>query len=216
MKKICRAVLLFSLVTVLLTGVCGLFTGCSAKPSVEELYDRVAELIEESNRVNSIFYGVGLPVYRQDSEYAQIRHLYYNFKYNEDYEFVTEYANFRSFEEIREATEKVYGKKMTEILFTHAFTGYAINDGTGNAQYSYARYLEDESWLYQSASATYVYYTGMLIYDYSSMRVDDPSDENACYVLIDCWDADTPEKKETKRIRLVKEEGEWFLDTFVG
>lgn len=211
-----KAVLLLTL-AVLLTAGSGLaLTGCSSKPTEEELYDRVAELLEGAGKVNYVFYGVGLPVYRQGSEYAEVRHLYYDFKYGTDYEYVAEATPFRSFEEIREATRKVYGSKLSEILFTHAFTGYAVSDGMGDAQYSYARYMEDSEWLYQSTSDKYVYYTGMLVYDYTTMRVDDPSNDEACYILIDCWDPETPEKKETRRIRLVFEEGNWYLDSFTG
>ena len=215
-KRIHKTVLLLALTVLLLAGAGSALTGCSSKPEVEELYDRVVELLEGAEKINYVFYGAGLPVYRQGSEYAENRHLYYDFKYGTDYEYVAESTPFRSFEEIREATRRVYGSKMSEILFTHAFTGYAVSDGLGDAQYSYARYMEDGEWLYQSTSGNYVYYTGMLVYDYTSMRVDDPSNDEACYLLIDCWDPETPEKKETRRIRLVNEDGSWYLDTFTG
>ena len=57
-------------------------------PHVDDIYDRVVELIESSYEINTVFLGAGLPVYPNDSKYAELNHLYFDNQYD-DYEIVT-------------------------------------------------------------------------------------------------------------------------------
>lgn len=210
-KTIC---LLLSLVCLALS--CFSFSGCATPPAVEDIYDRVVELIEASYEVNTVFYGPGLPVYETNSKYAQVRRMYYNFDKLGSYEFVTEYAKFMGEEEIMLAAEKVYSAGfLNDVLAMAAFTGYASNDGAGGVDYMYARYLEDETWFYQS-TADNTHYTAMRVYDYSTMQVLSLGRSDACKISMDSWLEDSPEQVETVELSLLLQDGEWYLDSFSG
>ena len=184
-------------------------------PKLESIYDRVVELVEASYDVNTVFYGAGLPVYRTDSVYAENTQMYFGFQYKGFYEVVTENADYISTLEMMMEAEQVYSKAyLEEVLYPHAFTGYAIGSEAGS-EFSFARYYEDEEWIYQSVSDKN-YLKGMRVYDYSTMKIAYPSNSKACYVTMDSWLEDTPEKIEKIRLRLVMQDGQWYLDSFSG
>ncbi len=184
-------------------------------PRLDSIYDRVVELVEGSYRVNTVFYGAGLPVYRTDSAYADFTHLYFDFDYMGSYEIVSEGSEFISSLDIQRAAEEVYSKAyLEEVLYPLAFEGYAI-EGGGKADYAFARYLEDEEWIYQATSSEN-YLKGMRIYDYSTMKIVYPSNSNSCYVEMDSWLENEPERVISVRLRLILQDGEWFLDSFTG
>lgn len=184
-------------------------------PRLESIYDRVVELVEVSYKVNTVFYGAGLPVYRTDSPYADFTHLYFGFDYAGNYEIVREHSQFISSLDIQNAAEQVYSKAyLEEVLYPLAFDGYAI-EGGGKADYAFARYLEDEEWIYQAVSSEN-YLRGMRIYDYSTMKIVYPSNSKSCYVTMDSWLENEPDKIISVRLRLVLQDGQWFLDSFTG
>ena len=71
-----------------LTVSCGGCDGCSScngcdsceapPPELYQVYDRMVELIEASKEINTVLYGVGLPVYHQGGDYANYNQLYYS------------------------------------------------------------------------------------------------------------------------------------------
>ena len=212
-KKLLKVIVALILVLAIAFGIVWFFF--LRAPKKEVIYDRVVELIEGSYAVNTVFYGAGLPVYRKDSAYADFTHLYYGFDYAGTYEIVKEGTQYISSLDIKNAAEAVYSKAYLEdVLYPLAFDGYAI-DGGGKADYAFARYLEDEEWIYQSTSSEN-YLKGMRIYDYSTMRIVYPSTSKACYVEMDSWLEDDPEKVTSIQLRLVLQDGEWYLDSFTG
>ncbi len=211
MKRILSALL----VAVLLALLSLSLVGCG-RPELEEVYDRVVELVEASHELNTVFYGPGLPVYHFDSELAAAKGLYTDYKHQGSYEMVSEYAKFLTTDSVLEAAGMIYSTEyLSDELSTYAFTGYAQNDSIGGAIYSYARYLEDDEWFYQSV-ADKPFYTAMRIYDYSTMVVEPNSRRDACYVSMDSWLEDDPDRVTVITLRLVSEDGEWYLDQFTG
>ena len=215
MKK--RILTLFLSLCILLGTAAGL-SSCSRPPKVEEIYDRVVELIEASYELNTVFYGAGLPVYKSDSTYAEFTHMYYDFAYQGEYEIVSEYSKFLSDQAIRDAAEKVYSTAYLEdVLYPNAFVGYAIADGTGGSAYAYARYLDESDSLYQTIHDKDYLTNGMRIYDYSTMKIVSPSKADAIYVSIESWLPSDPSNIMTDPIRLVlQDDGLWYLDSFTG
>ena len=210
MKRIIALFLL--LVTSVLS--CVTLTGCAA-PKVEEIYDRVVFLVEASYEVNTMLYGNGLPVYRTDSEYAALKHIYYDFDNLGTYEYVTEQAKCFTFDMIKKKARKIYSEDCLKALFEYCFTGYATNNGTGQMVIDRARYLEDGSWIYQS-TAKNNFACEMRFYDYSTMKVHSLGRRDACSVTMDSWLVSKPDKIENVEIYLVLQDGEWFLDSVTG
>ena len=193
------------------------FTSCSRAPALEDVYDRVVELVEASYDLNTVFYGAGLPVYKTDSEYADFTHMYYDFSHKGTYEYVTPRAKFLSEDQIRQAAEKVYSKDYLEnVIYPATFVGYAIDDGMGDAAFAYARYMEEYGSFYQSTRSE-SYISGRRVYDFSTMQVVKPSKADACYVTMLSWLEDSPEAVTSVRLRLIlQDDGLWYLDSFTG
>lgn len=200
----------------LLSGVT-MLSSCSRAPAVEDIYDRVVELVEASYEINTVFYGAGLPVYKSDSEYAKFTHMYYDFTHEGSYEYVTEYAKFHSESQIRQAAEAVYSRDYLEnVIYPATFVGYAIDDSMGDAAFAHARYMEEYDSFYQSTQFE-SYIEGIRVYDYSTMEIAKPSKEDACYVTMLSWMDHEPEVKTMVRLRLVlQDDGLWYLDSFTG
>ena len=212
MKKIVVTVLTVLMLISLIPTV----SGCASVPAVEEIYDRVVFLVEESYELNALFYGCGLPVWEEDSEYVDFMHLYYGLNSAQSYEMITQNAKFYSVDEIKQAAEKVYSKDyLNDVLYKTAFDGYAIEDGAGGAVVGVSRYYENEGYFWQAKNHK-VFYTAMRIYDYSTIQVHALGRGDACVVTMDSWLEDTPEKVENVEIPLVLQDGKWFLDNFTG
>ena len=214
-----KKIIAISLAVCLLVGVCIGFFTCSLyrAPKVEEIYDRVVELVEASYELNTVFYGAGLPVYKTDSLYAEFSHLYFDFPYRGQYEMVSQFSTFAAIDEIKLAAQRVYSAAYLEkVLYPAAFDGYAMGDGVGGTAFAVSRYLEENDWIYQSTEDNH-YLMGMRVYDYSTMKVVKPSRSNACYVEMLTWLDDAPDIVSTVRLRLVlQDDGEWYLDSFTG
>lgn len=212
MKKI----ITFTLALLLLVMLPMSLSSCAA-PALEDIYDRVVELVEGSYEVNSVFYGVGLPVLRADSEYAELNRVYYDFAQSESYEYVSPYAKFLSEDEIMAAARRVYGESMLQnVLSVSAFTGYAIEDGIGGSMVSRARYIIQNNRFCQSTKESDVRYTAIRIYDYSTMQVHSLGRSDACSVTMDSYLESDPSAIDNIELYLILQNGEWYLDSFTG
>ncbi len=197
------------------------FTSCAA-PALEDIYDRVVELVESSHEINTVFYGVGLPVYAVDSEYVMrtLPHLYYGFSQKDSYEFVSEHAKFADEASIREAAAEVYGTAQLSIFADSAFTGHAIEDSIGGSVISRARYLEQvvgtSRRFCQSTEKPNIDRTAMRIYDYSTMQVHSLGRSDACTVSMNTYLENSPDVVTVIELHLILENGVWYLDSFTG
>lgn len=195
---------------------CVFLFGNNKTPHVEDIYDRMVYLIESSHELNTVFYGCGLPVWEDDSEYVEFMHVYYGLAPARDYEIVVPNAKYLSVSQIKEAAEKIYSKDyLNDVIYRSVFDGYAISDGIGGSVVGVARYYEEGSYLWQSKDYK-TFYTGIRIYDYSTMQVHSLGKTDRCVVTIDSWLEDSPEKVENVEILIAKQDGEWYLDNFTG
>ena len=185
-------------------------------PKVEDVYDRMVYLIEASQEVNAIIYGCGVPVWEDDSEYVEFMHVYYGLDPARDYEIVMPNAKYLSVQQMKEAIEEIYTKEyLDEVIYRSIFDGYAIENGAGGAVVGVARYYEEGAYLWQSKDFK-TYYTGMRVYDYSTMQVRSLGKTDRCVITVDSWLEDTPDQIETVEILIARQDGEWYLDNFIA
>lgn len=177
-------------------------------PALEEVYDRLVEVIEGAHEVNTALFGVGLAVYERDSSECALNNMYYNAA-DDGMEYVSEYSQYRTADEIREAAEKVYSEDYLSSLFETVFTGYAYEEG-GDSGVLPARYTEKEGRMYQS-SYIKAMVKGQRTYDYASMEI---ISGNATYieVSIRSYAFETPNTWITGDLGFVYENGNWYLD----
>ncbi len=205
-----KRILTFFLACALLVASLAGMTACSLKPPppLEEVYDRLVEVIEDSHEVNVLLFGAGLPVYpRGDAEDALI-HRYYG-KPDNGQEFVTPYAKFQSVDAMKAAIEAVYGREYRESLFASLFTGYA---DTGMSMTMPARFSEDENALYQNMYVDALIH-GMRVYDYAGMEIAEGSHSTYLRVSIPSYTEDHPGEWVRVFVSFVYENGDWYLDS---
>ena len=188
----------------------------NSAPRVEDIYDRMVYLIESSQEVNALIYGCGLPVWEDDSEYVEFMHVYYGLEPAQHYEIVTPNAKYFSVNQMKEEIEKIYSKEyLDDVIYRSIFDGYAIEDGVGGSVVGVARYYEEGNYLWQSKEFK-TFYTGMRVYDYSSMQVRSLGKTDRCVVTLNSWLEDSPDQVETVEILIALQDGEWYLDNFIA
>ncbi len=185
-------------------------------PDVDDIYDRVVELVEGSKELNAIFYGAGLPTYSEDRATAEFDYRYFDTSaYPSGYEYLSDYTTFTSEQDIRDAAEKIYSKEFLENrVYPGAFVGYAVEDGAGGAVFAPARFLDEGTGMYVSLRGEDLLTHGTRVYDYSTMQVAAPSNARKCTVTIESYLPDDPSNVMLARISLVKQDdGQWYLDS---
>ncbi len=202
MKKI---ILIFLLVTSLLLSA----TSCSNRgpaPALDDVYDRLVEVIEASHEVNVLLFGVGLPVYARGDAEDELIHRYYGVTDN-GREYVTPYTKFLTVEEMKAAAARVYCTDYRESLFASLFSGFA---DSGISMTMPARYYEDERSIYQNKYVDPLV-TGMRVYDYASMKITKESYDTYLRVEIRSYPENAPDEWKITHLSFVYENGNWYL-----
>ena len=221
MKKRFCMILALMLVMALVgcSGGCASCSACSKAPELETVYDRVVELIEASKEVNTVLYGAGLPVYKIGSSYANQTQLYGDADtdtFGLSYELVTEYAKFQSDTQIKALAEKVYTPECLAPFYSTCFDGHAFTDSQNSFITSEARFDTGSTEFGQSVDLVNGL-SGMRVYDYSSMRIINPSTQTQFIIMINTWMENTPNQIEEVRLSFVLgADGQWYLNTFTG
>lgn len=202
-------ILLIAVGVVLPLAGCG---GCSSRaPALEEVYDRVVELVEKSYRLNTVFYGAGLPVYDKSSP------VYAEFYANNTSAYVREYSvvdprcGFFSVESLKEAAAEVWSPDLLEEqVYPAAFDGLMAVIGTASAT-APARFQEDSENLYCLDTAKEEARVA-LIFDYATMKIVKPSNATRVLLTMDAWEENKPEARFSFRLTIVNVDGVWLLD----
>ncbi len=177
-------------------------------PKLEQVYDRLVEVIEKSHEVNVLLFGAGLPVYSRGDAEDTLIHRYYGVVDN-GREYVTPYAKFMTVEEMKTAVSEVYCAAYRESLFSSLFTGYA---DSGLSVTMPARYSEDEKAIYQNVYVDPLV-TGTRVYDYASMKLTKESFDTYLRVEVQSYSEKTPGEWKTTYLTFVYENGNWYLNS---
>ena len=199
------------LALVILCGAAVGLASCPAAapaPELEEVYDRIVEVVEASHEVNVLLFGAGLPVYPRGDAEDQLIHRYYGVN-DDGREYVTPYAKYKTITEMQAAISAVYSTEYRESLFETLFTGYA--DG-GMSVVMPARFQEDERYLYQSLYVDPLV-KGVRVYDYASMEIVEHSHSTYMRVAIPSYTDSKPDEWVTVYLSFVYENGDWYLDS---
>ena len=207
-----KRILTLLLALILLGLAVCLFACCDAPrepaPDIDEVYDRLVQVIEASHEVNVLLFGAGLPVYPRGDAEDELVHRYYGFS-DESREFVTPYAKYGSIAEMQAAIAAVYSTEYRESLYESLFTGYAADEMSVMMP---ARFSEDEKFLYMSRYVSPLV-DGVRVYDYASMKIVSYSHASRLRVSINSYTEDRPEEWKTVYLSFVYENGDWYLDS---
>ncbi len=205
-----------ALIVICLSLIFSLVSCSNSAPDIEEIRERVEYLIEGAFEINEIFFGNGLPIDEGGAViYGEV----------EGYDYVSNEAKYRTVIQIKEAAEKIYSADYLEYIYDTVFQGYA--DPTVGI--ITARFIEENGELLQSSDNEPLY-NGVRKYDYSTMKIVRPSNSSIVNIDITAWieGAELPDtsydfsdeyndmisgQRHTVRLTLVKQNGEWYLDT---
>ena len=206
MKRIGRVFLiLLILVTVIMSSCCD--ASREPAPAIDEVYDRLVQVIEASHEVNVLLFGAGLPVYPRGDAEDLLVHRYYGVTDNGQ-QFVTPYAKYASIAEMQTAIAAVYSTEYRESLYESLFTGYAADEMSVVMP---ARFSEDEKFLYMSSHVSPLV-EGVRVYDYASMEIVEYSHASRLRVSVKSYTEKHPEWKKVY-LSFVYENGDWYLDS---
>lgn len=201
-KLICKC-LAFALCVALLCSVLCL-TSCSKKPNVEDVYDRFVYLIEESEELNTLFFGAGVPVYDRDALISDRREIYFGYT-KSNYDIVMENSKYYSIDLMKQKAESIYSTNYLNAIYETAFDGVLYDGG------SFLRFYSEGDKLYQNSSIN-IYELEKRIYDFSTMKIVRPSNSERVNVEIESYVASNPDARRTITIAFQNENGEWYLD----
>ena len=202
-----RILLILLVVVIVLMASC-----CDAPrdpaPEIDEVYDRLVQVIEASHEVNVLLFGAGLPVYTRGDAEDELVHRYYGMA-DESREFVTPYAKYNSIADMQAAIAAVYSTEYRESLYESLFTGYAADEMSVMMP---ARFSEDEKFLYMSRYVDPLV-KGVRVYDYASMEIVEYSHASRLRVSIMSYTENHPDVWKKVYLSFVFENGDWYLDS---
>lgn len=175
-------------------------------PELEDVKDRMVYLIEGSKKINTLFFGKGLPVYDRESILSSELGVYYNDQYAA-YNRVLEGSGYLSAEQMKDEAEKFYSEEYLAAIYETAFDGFI----TGNSA-AYIRFYETSDWLFQNREAVDFNFKER-IYDYSTIEIVKPSSDKYINITIESYSIDNPTKREKISLGFTFERGNWYLDT---
>ena len=205
-KNHIKVISVLLLLALILTSI-GIFAYYRKKsiPKIEDVRERIIQLVEDSKQINEIFFGQGLPVYVRDSDLSKEKFVYIG-QQNKGYEKVMEVSPYLMLDEMRVAAQRVYSSAYCEQLFESCFDGVVVDGMT------LLEYVEISEWLYQS-QARDVLVRDERIYLYDTMKIVRPSNAEYINVEIESYLISNPEKIEIERLGFAFEDGSWYLDT---
>ncbi len=204
-KRILKISVRLVCVMLCLVSVIGV-SGCGSKaPEMDEVYDRFVYLIEESAEMNEVLFGAGIPVYERESLITEKRQIYYGVGQSV-YNLIMEQSLYYDVSSIKTEAEKIYSSRYLSALYETAVDGVLIADG------SFIRFYEESGNLYQAINADSFDYQRK-VYDYSTMKIVKPSDDDYVTVELEAYDVGMSHKRRTITITFVKEGDEWYLDS---
>lgn len=208
MKRILSVIIALLLCTGMIAGLASCSSSMGVPPDIEEVYDRIVEVVEASHEVNVLLFGAGLPIYPRGNAEDELVHRYYGVTDNGQ-EFVTPYAKYGSIAEMKAAISAVYSMEYRESLFETLFTGYAADEMSVMMP---ARFNEDERYLYQNKYVDPLI-SGMRVYDYAAMEIVGYSHATYMRVAIPSYTENKPDEWVTVTLSFVYENGDWYLDS---
>lgn len=206
-----KRILTLLLAVLMLAGSAVGLASCSASepaPDIDQVYDRLVQVIEASHEVNVLLFGAGLPVYPRGDAEDELVHRYYGVADNGQ-QFVTPYAKYTSIAEMQAAIAAVYSTEYRESLYESLFTGFAADEMSVVMP---ARFSEDERFLYMSKYVDPLV-DGVRVYDYASMEIVSYSHSSRLRVSVNSYTEDRPEEWKRVYLSFVYENGDWYLDS---
>ena len=143
--------------------------------------------------------------------------FYYTDNSPEGYDYVKFDSEIGSVAQIKEIAEKVYSKAYLEdIVYETLFIGAVSPEGTELESLN-ARYIDrddaDLGTVLMKSNTYEVVSNEKRIFKYDTAKIVRPSNKNTVNVTMDSYLESAPEEIINVRVTLIKQNGEWYLDS---
>ena len=156
---------------------------------------------------NEVYY-VALPDYEEKKA-----EFYYNSSFPENYDVVRLDSEYLSISEIKEYAEGVYSSDYLESLYETLFVG-AVSGNSGYLGARYMEYTDENGTLWLMKSNTYApLITEQRIFDLSTATIARGSTADFVRIDIETYLESAPENRLVVTVSIIKENGEWLLDS---
>ncbi len=152
-------------------------------------------------------YYVPLPDYEEKKA-----DFYYNSSFPEDYDVVV-IESAMTLDAMKEYVETVYSKDYSEALYETLFMG-AVSGESGFLGARYMEFADDNGTVWLMESNTYEpLVKEKRLYDVSTAQVLRGSNSEYVRISIESYLEGAPDERLTVELSLIKQDGEWFLDS---
>ena len=200
-----KRIIVICLIIITLLSTTSLISCSRRAPELDDVRERFIYLIENSKKINMIYFGSGLPVYEREGVIATEKGIYYNDELPA-YNRVMEISSYLTVDEMKQLSNEIYSTEYMADIYETAFDG--VMTGSTSA---YLRFLETSNWIYQNRYAT-DYNLSDRIYDYSTMEIVKPSNGEYVNITIESYTLEDRTRK-TVLLTFVYERGNWYLDS---
>ena len=194
-----KRIIVICLIIITLLSTTSLISCSRRAPELDDVRERFIYLIENSKKINMIYFGSGLPVYEREGVIATEKGIYYNDELPA-YNRVMEISSYLTVDEMKQLSNEIYSTEYMADIYETAFDG--VMTGSTSA---YLRFLETSNWIYQNRYAT-DYNLSDRIYDYSTMEIVKPSNGEYVNITIESYTLEDRTRK-TVLLTFVYERG---------
>ena len=140
--------------------------------------------------------------------------FYYSAIDPEDYDYVTFDNEYKSINAIKDAAAKVYSAEYLNSIYSSAFTGISSADGFDALAPRYIEYTDDYgSTLLMKSNTIKPLVAEKRVYLFDTAKLVRKSNANFVTIQIDSYPESSPENILTVKVTMVKENGQWLLDS---
>jgi hypothetical protein len=160
----------------------------------------------------------GVYYYPLEDFTAEDEPYYYTASDDPDYEYVREDSGYLSIADIRDEVKLVFSAAIVAEIEQAVFTGVTAFEGNYGTSYPRYRDIEGKDNSYRLGMTDKDSWGSFTltewVYDYETLALVKPSKARSITVSVECYPKDDPTARETREIKFVLENGQWFLDSY--
>lgn len=187
------------------------------KKTTETTYQYVRRLNEPDETREPIFVNEEKGWYYYSIDYTEPTYeVYYSAKDPVDYDYILADSKYGSIAELKNLAERVYSKAYLSSVYGSMFDGVLSADEANVLGLSprYMEYTNEDGETYLMKSNTYEPIAVQKnVFDFSTAKIVRPKNAQKVTVELEFYPEENPSKRDTMRISLALENGQWMLDS---
>ena len=157
--------------------------------------------------------------YYYDIDYTEpLYDFYYSATDPENYDYVSADSEYHSIEQIKAEAEQVYSRDyLNASVYETLFTGASASEKTEMLRARYIEYTNPDEGDTVSSLMQSNTYSALVsetrIFDFSTARIVKPSSKKLVNIEVETYLESKPDQRQTVRVTMVLQDGQWYLDS---